>query len=197
MLTLRADPHRLAGRHVGHLGGVLRPGLATPPQAGARARLPEPGTARGTVRQVTRDYLHYLAHHPQTAQHIAGQARRRLRLRLTPRGRWSRTSPALFYLRQRHPDQARAAGAGGTPRSSSRRSATRSGTPKNDLVATYRLMRVKVAESWTPSPRPPPPTSSCFLWQATRWGMMPMSGWPAPNGQPIVGAAWAPRPRRG
>jgi hypothetical protein len=29
-----------------------------------------------------------------------------------------------------------------------------------------------------------------LIWQASSMGMMPMS-WPAPNGQPIVGAAWA------
>ena len=37
---LRTDPHRLAGRHVEHLGGVLRQGLALS-QAGPRPRLPQ------------------------------------------------------------------------------------------------------------------------------------------------------------
>ena len=57
--------------------------------------------------------------------------------------------------------------------------------PESDLVATYRLMNVKVAK-----PDADDRAAHQLLWQASGIGMMPMS-WPAPNGQPIVGAAWA------
>lgn len=133
-------------------------------------------------RQLTRDYLHYLAHHPATAQHIAGKlalafvsdnpSRSLVRhLARTYLQHGTRIRPVLAELvasdEFRHSVGAKIR------------------DPENDLVATYRLMNVHVAK-----PTSEDTAAHQLLWQASSMGMGPMS-WPAPNGQPIVGAAWA------
>jgi uncharacterized protein (DUF1800 family) len=133
-------------------------------------------------RKVTRDYLHYLAHHPATARHIAGK----LAVAFV-----SDTPPAslvkhLAHVYLQHGTQIRPVLRALVDSSEFRHSVgDKIRDPENDLVATYRLMGVRVA-------RPPDQDRAAhqLIWQASTMGMMPMS-WPAPNGQPIVGAAWA------
>jgi hypothetical protein len=133
-------------------------------------------------RKVTRDYLRYLAHHPATAQHIAGK----LAVAFV-----SDTPPAslvrhLARVYLKHKTQIRPVLRALVDSAEFRHSVgEKIRDPENDLVATYRLMRVTVA-------KPPDQDRAAhqLIWQASSMGMMPMS-WPAPNGQPIVGAAWA------
>jgi len=58
-------------------------------------------------------------------------------------------------------------------------------TPAEDLVATYRLLGVRIG----------PPTSdnsgaNAIIWQAEELGQAPMT-WPRPDGAPLVASAWA------
>jgi hypothetical protein len=138
------------------------------------------GSADG--RRVTRDYLHYLAHHPATAEHIAGKLAIAF-VSDSPPGSLVRHL-ARVYLK--HGTQIRPVLRALVDSAEFRSSVgDKIRDPENDLVATYRLMRVTVA-------RPPDQDHAAhqLVWQASSMGMMPMS-WPAPNGQPIVGAAWA------
>ena len=133
-------------------------------------------------RQLTRDYLHYLAHHPATAQHIAAKLATVFVSDAPPRALVSHL--AKVYLA--HGTQIRPvlqALVASTAFKDSVGDKIRD--PENDLVATYRLMNVKIAK-----PDADDRAAHQLLWQTDGIGMMPMS-WPAPNGQPIVGAAWA------
>jgi hypothetical protein len=133
-------------------------------------------------RQVTRDYLHYLAHHPATAQHIAGKLAVAF-VSDTP-SRSLVKHQAGVYLR--HGTQIRPVLRALVDSPEFRHSVgDKIRDPENDLVATYRLMGVTVAK-----PANQDRAAHQLLWQAGAIGMMPMS-WPAPNGQPVVGAAWA------
>jgi hypothetical protein len=133
-------------------------------------------------RKVTRDYLRYLAHHPATAHQIAGQ------LAVA----FVRDDPppslvdhlARVYLR--HGTQIRPVLRALVDSRAFRESVgDKIRDPENDLVATYRLMGVHVAE-----PHDADRAAHQLVWQTSSIGMMPMS-WPAPNGQPIAGAAWS------
>jgi hypothetical protein len=133
-------------------------------------------------RKVTRDYLHYLAHHPATARHIAGK----LAVAFVSDSPPASLVKHLAHVYLQHGTQIRPVLRALVDSSEFRHSVgDKIRDPENDLVATYRLMGVRVA-------RPPDQDRAAhqLIWQASTMGMMPMS-WPAPNGQPIVGAAWA------
>jgi hypothetical protein len=133
-------------------------------------------------RQVTRAYLRYLAHHPATAHHIAGKLAVAFVSDNPPKSLVNHL--AQVYLR--HGTQIRPVLAALVASSEFRHSVgAKIRDPENDLVATYRLMNVRVAK-----PDADERAAHQLLWQADGMGMMPMS-WPAPNGQPAVGAAWA------
>jgi uncharacterized protein (DUF1800 family) len=133
-------------------------------------------------RRLTRDYLHYLAHHPATAQHIAAKLATVFVSDAPPRSLVNHL--AKVYLA--HGTQIRPVLQALVDSSAFADSmGAKIRDPESDLVATYRLMNVKVAK-----PDADDRAAHQLLWQAEGMGMMPMS-WPAPNGQPIVGAAWA------
>jgi uncharacterized protein (DUF1800 family) len=133
-------------------------------------------------RQVTRDYLHYLAHHPSTAQHIAGK----LATAFVSDAPSKALVKHLARVYLQHGTQIKPVLSALVASKEFRDSVgAKIRDPENDLVATYRLMNVDVAKPTT-SDR----AAHQLIWQASSMGMMPMS-WPAPNGQPIVGAAWA------
>ena len=133
-------------------------------------------------RQLTRDYLHYLAHHPATAQHIAAKLATVFVGDAPPRSLVDHL--AKVYLA--HGTQIRPVLQALVGSAAFRGSVgAKIRDPENDLVASYRLMGIKVAE-----PDADDRAAHQLVWQAQGMGMMPMS-WPAPNGQPIVGAAWA------
>jgi uncharacterized protein (DUF1800 family) len=133
-------------------------------------------------RQVTRDYLRYLAHHPSTAHHIAGKLA--VAFVSDSPSRALVNHLARVYLQ--HGTQIRPVLRALVGSAEFRHSVgAKIRDPENDLVATYRLMDVHVAQ-----PDAADRAAHQLIWQASSMGMMPMS-WPAPNGQPIAGAAWA------
>ncbi len=140
------------------------------------------GNRSADGRRLTRDYLRYLAHHPATATHIATKLATAFVSDVPPpslvkhlarvyRAHGTRIKPVLRALvdsREFHHSVGE-----------------KIRDPENDLVATYRLMGVDVAK-----PADADRAAHQLVWQSSAMGMEPMS-WPAPNGQPIAGAAWS------
>jgi hypothetical protein len=133
-------------------------------------------------RPLTRRFLDYLAHHPATAHRIA----RKLAVKFV------RDDPsdalvdhlANVYLAN---DTAikpvlRALISSDEFRGSAGRKVR---DPGEDLVATYRLLKVKVDP-----PAADGSAANAMLWQVGMIGQTPFS-WPRPDGQPITNAAWA------
>ena len=133
-------------------------------------------------RALTRRFLDYLAHHPATARRIA----RKLAVKFV------RDDPsdalvnhlAAVYLAH---DTALKPVLRALIRSDEfRGSAGRKvRDPGEDLVAAYRLLKVKVAR-----PTADNSAANAMLWQVGMIGQTPFS-WPRPDGQPITNAAWA------
>ncbi|WP_051551743.1 DUF1800 domain-containing protein [Nocardioides sp. URHA0020] len=137
-------------------------------------------------RQVTRDYLHYLAHHPATARRIA----RRIAVKFI------RDDPppavvshlARVYLRS-NTDVRPVLRALVETRAFRQSTGGKVRDPGEDLVATYRALGVQIS-------RPPSGTSgdryaaNQMLWQVAGMGVTPFA-WPRPDGQPIDNASWA------
>ncbi|MGC4112013.1 MAG: DUF1800 domain-containing protein [Nocardioides sp.] len=140
------------------------------------------GRSKKADKQLTRHYLRYLAHHPSTATHIA-------------------TKLATVFVSDHPPRRlvkhlAHVFLANGTQIKPVLRALVDSPEfkhsvgqvirdPENDLVATYRLLGIKVAK-----PHAADRAAHEIVWQASQIGQEPMA-WPAPNGRPIVGAAWS------
>ncbi len=133
-------------------------------------------------KKLTRHYLHYLAHHPDTAQHIAAKLATAFVSDHPPRSLVNRL--ARVYLA--HGTQIKPVLRALVDSPEFRHSVGQViRDPENDLVATYRLMGVHVAK-----PHAADRTAHQLVWQASGMGQEPMA-WPAPNGRPIVGAAWS------
>jgi uncharacterized protein (DUF1800 family) len=133
-------------------------------------------------RQVTHDYLHYLAHHPATANHIATKLATAFVSDVPPASLVKR----LAHVYRAHGTKIKPVLRALVDSAEFRHSVgEKIRDPENDLVATYRLMGVHVAR-----PHADDRAAHQLVWQAGSMGMEPMS-WPAPNGQPIAGAAWA------
>ena len=123
-------------------------------------------------KKVTRDYLHYLAHHPATAQHIAGKLALAFVSDSPSRALVNRL--ARVYLQ--HGTQIKPVLSALVASSEFKHSVgDKIRDPENDLVATYRLMNVHVAKPTTDDR-----AAHQLIWQASSMGMMPMS-WPAPQ----------------
>jgi uncharacterized protein (DUF1800 family) len=133
-------------------------------------------------RGVVKALLSYLARHPRTATRIA----RRLatafvsdsppaalveRLASVYLANDTRIVPVLQAL-VASPEFAASAGA-------------KLRTPAEDLVATYRLLGVRIAKPATDSS-----VANAIIWQAGDLGQAPMT-WPRPDGAPLVATAWA------
>ncbi len=134
----------------------------------------------GDGRQLTRDYLHYLAHHPATARTIA----RKLALRfvsddpsdalvdtLARAFRDSGTDiKATLDVLLAHPEFKAAAG-------------SRVRTPIEDFVSTVRVLGVQVAA----------PTNGDAFAHTAVWAVQSMLlyHWPRPDGPPARDGAWA------
>jgi len=133
-------------------------------------------------RKVTRDYLRYLAHHPSTASHLAQKLAVAFVSDDPPRSLVKR----LAHVYLAHGTQIRPVLRALVSSAEFRHSVgAKLRDPESDLVATYRLMGVRVAKPTTDDR-----AAHQLVWQASGIGMEPMA-WPAPNGRPIVGAAWA------
>jgi hypothetical protein len=133
-------------------------------------------------KRVTRAYLRYLAHHPSTATHLATKLATAFVSDDPPRALIRR----LAHVYRAHGTQIRPVLRALVDSREFRHSAGKViRDPENDLVATYRLMGVRVAKPHT-SDR----AAHQLVWQAGSIGQAPMA-WPAPNGRPTVGAAWS------
>lgn len=137
--------------------------------------------AKKDGRDVAVRYLRYLARHPRTAQTVA----RRIAVRLvsdTPSQRLV-DKLAKVYLAN---DTAivpvlRAVVADPEFRSSAGRKIR---TPSDDVVATYRAMRVTIRK-----PTRSDSAANSILWQCNDLGTYPL-GWPRPDGMPDQAQAW-------
>lgn len=177
----------LTGWHV-DMWNTWRPSYVPADHATGRVKVvgfSHANTARDG-RAVTMAYLRHLAHHPATARRIA----RRLAMKFV-RDNPSEAlvaSLARVYLQN---DTAikpvlRALVASGEFR---RSVGSKVRDPGEDLVATYRALRVRLAA---------PPAGSKgnaygatqMLWQTSSMGTTPY-GWPRPDGQPIDNDSWA------
>jgi hypothetical protein len=133
-------------------------------------------------RQVTRDYLRYLAHHPDTGHRLATKLAT-VFVRDNPpgalvdhlakvyRAHGTRIQPVLHALIE------------STPFSTSVGARVRD--PEGDLVATYRALDITVKKPTTRDSAP-----HQIIWQASTIGAAPLQ-WPRPDGQPADNASWA------
>ena len=133
-------------------------------------------------RRLTRDYLRYLAHHPDTAHRIAERLATKF-VRDDPPASLVRRL-AKVYLKN---DTAivpvlRALVASKEFRSSAGKKLR---DPSEDVVATYRALGVDVGR-----PSQDDSGANAMLWQASGLGLSPHA-WPRPDGTPVTDAVWA------
>jgi hypothetical protein len=133
-------------------------------------------------RRVTRAYLHYLAHHPDTAHRIAARLAtvfvhddppRTLvnHLAKVYRAHGTQIRPVLRVLVE---SRAFKDAVGDKIRD-----------PEGDLVATYRALGVTIKKPTTRDSAP-----HQIIWQASSIGQG-VAEWPRPDGQPVDSASWA------
>ncbi|GAA4718765.1 DUF1800 domain-containing protein [Nocardioides conyzicola] len=137
-------------------------------------------------RQVARDYLRYLAHHPATARHVA----RKLAVKFVRDDPSPQLVNRLAHVYLRHQTDLRPVlrALVGT-REFQRAAGAKVRDPGEDLVASYRALGVRVS-------RPPAGkhgeayAANQLLWQVSGMGITPFA-WPRPDGQPIDNRSWA------
>ncbi len=133
-------------------------------------------------RVLTRRYLKYLAHHPATAQRVAHRLATKFVRDNPPQALVDRLAKVYLdndtaitpVLRALVASSEFARSAGAKVRD-----------PGEDLVATYRALRVRLHE-----PKKSQDAANQMLWQASNMGQMPFE-WPAPDGQPIDNESWS------
>lgn len=133
-------------------------------------------------RAVTTAYLNYLARHPATARNIA----RKLAIRFvsdTP-SRALVERLAQVYLAH-NTAIAPVLKALVNSREFARSAGAKTRTPEEDVIATYRALRVRITR-----PHSPQAAANAALWQAMQIGQAPFS-WPRPDGRPDSGEAWS------
>jgi hypothetical protein len=133
-------------------------------------------------RKVTRDYLRYLAHHPDTAHRIATKLATVFVHDDPPRALVTH----LAKVYRSHGTQIRPVLRALVDSSAFRDSVgAKIRDPEGDLVATYRAIGVTIKKPTTRDSAP-----HQIIWQASRIGQG-VAEWPRPDGQPIDGASWA------
>ena len=137
---------------------------------------------RADGRRLTKDYLRYLAHRPDTAHRIAERLATKF-VRDDPPASLVRRL-AKVYLKN---DTAivpvlRALVASKEFRASAGRKLR---DPSEDVVATYRAPRFDVGR-----PSQGDSGANAMLWQASGLGLSPHA-WPRPDGTPVTDAVWA------
>jgi uncharacterized protein (DUF1800 family) len=133
-------------------------------------------------RALTRRYLTYLAHHPATAQRVAGRLATKFVRDDPPRALVAELAQVYLdndtaiapVLRALVASKAFAGAVGSKVRD-----------PGEDLVASYRALDVKVLRPATEES-----AANALLSQVSRIGTVPF-GWPQPDGQPIDNDSWA------
>lgn len=132
-------------------------------------------------RQVTHDYLRYLAHHPLTARRICERlATKFVRddpppalVRRLARTYLKHDTDIVAVLRQLVASKEFKASAGHKLRD-----------PSEDVVATYRALGVDVRRPGSSSS-----AANAVLWQAGAIGLSPHA-WPRPDGSPVDDSTW-------
>ena len=164
---LRADPHRLLRRHWESWRG---PSTTTTTTTAARSRSwgSSDKNKKATARRSPRAYLRYLAHHPDTAEHLA---RQKLCLKFIATSRRPGPGPPARpgLPAERHRDRPGAARARGLPVLPAGRG-DKVRDPGEDVVATYRALGVKIADA-RPAREATARRSSRWSGRATRSGI--------------------------
>ena len=178
---LGPDPHRLVGRHVRVLEGRV-PRRRPLPRHGRRSRASRTRTRRATARRSPASYLRYLAHHPDTAEHLATKLCAEVHRRQGVQGH-DQEARARSTSRTT-PRSCRCSRPWSPPTTSGTRSTTRSAT-------RARTSWRRTAPSASRSDRRPRTRTTttrrrvaALIWQAGSIGLVPFE-WAQPNGQPI------------
>lgn len=133
-------------------------------------------------RDLTRRYLRYLAHHPDTARRIA----RKLAVKFVrddpPQSLVDRL--AATYLEHGTEIRPVLRALVASPEFAGSRGA-KVRDPGEDVVATYRALGVKVTR-----PEVGGAAANAILWQTSSLGVTPF-GWPRPDGQPVDNESWS------
>jgi uncharacterized protein (DUF1800 family) len=137
-------------------------------------------------REVAMAYLHHLAHHPATARRIA----RKLAVKFVKDDPSDALVNQLARVYLKNDTAIRPVLKALVASGEFKRSAgAKVRDPGEDLVATYRALRVKIA-------KPPADAAgeeyaaSALLWQASSIGTTPF-GWARPDGQPLDNDSWS------
>ena len=138
---------------------------------------------KGDGREVTRDYLRYLAHHPRHRRAHLPSGWRPSSSATTRRSRWS--SGWRRSTSRTTPPSSRCSAPWWRARSSAPRPGKKLRDPSEDVVATYRALGVGID-------RPSGDDSGvhAMLWQASGLGLSPHA-WPRPDGTPVRNDIWA------
>jgi hypothetical protein len=133
-------------------------------------------------RPVTKRYLHYLAHHPDTAHRIAAKLATVFVRDDPPRSLVNHlASVYLAHGTQIKPVLSALVGSTAFARSVD----AKVRDPEADVVATYRALGVQVRK-----PDAQDRAAHQIIWQCGSLGAEPVS-WPRPDGQPIDNASWS------
>lgn len=133
-------------------------------------------------RPVVRAYLHYLAHHPATATHLATKLATKFVSDTPPASLVRRLATTYLshrtaivpVLRELVSSAEFKASVGAKVRD-----------PAEDLVATYRAVQASVGR-----PKSASSAANALIWEADQIGLAPMT-WPRPDGAPVDSRAWA------
>ncbi|WP_299054682.1 DUF1800 domain-containing protein [uncultured Nocardioides sp.] len=133
-------------------------------------------------RGVVRRYLSYLANHPATATRIA----RKLAVKFVSDSPSEALVAHLAEVYRRNDTAIAPVLRALVATSEFKRSAGKKvRDPGEDLVATYRVLQMKVGR-----PTASDSAVNAMLWQVANLGQTPVS-WPQPDGPPLTGEAWS------
>ena len=137
---------------------------------------------KGDGRQLTRDYLRYLAHHPSTARHIAERLATKFVRDDPPSSLVNRLAKVYLKNDTEIVPVLRALVASKEFRKAA---GAKLRDPSEDVVATYRALGVEVGR-----PSSGDSGANAMLWQASGLGLSPHA-WPRPDGTPVRDDVWA------
>jgi hypothetical protein len=137
---------------------------------------------KGDGREVTQEYLRYLAHHPDTAHHIAERLATKFVRDDPPQSLVKRLAKVYLKNNTEIVPVLRALVASKEFRASA---GEKLRDPSEDVVATYRALGVGID-------KPSRDDSGVYamLWQASGLGLSPHA-WPRPDGTPVNNDIWA------
>ena len=138
--------------------------------------------AKADGREVTREYLRYLAHHPDTAHRVAERLATKLVRDDPPPALVRRLAKVYLKNDTEIVPVLRALVASKEFR---RSAGAKLRDPSEDVVATYRALGVRVGR-----PERDDSGANAMLWQASGLGLSPHA-WPRPDGTPVTDDVWA------